>query len=50
MVKKGDTNEALKDLEEAIRLDSTNIESAQNDKDFDSIRDNAKFKELVGVR
>ena len=50
MVKKGDTNEALKDLEEAIRLDSTNIEYAKNDKDFDSIRDNEKFKELVGLR
>ena len=49
MVKKGEINEALKNLEEAIKLDSANIESSKTDKDFDSIRDNAKFKKLVGV-
>ncbi len=54
LVKKGEINEALNNLEEAIRLDKSNLEayleSAKTDKDFDSIRDNAKFKELVGLR
>ena len=42
--------EPLKNLEEAIRLDNTNIEIAKTDTDFENIRDNAEFKELVGVK
>ena len=38
MVKKGDINEALKNLAEAIRLDNKYIESARTDKDFNLIR------------
>ena len=48
MVKKGEINEALKNLEEAIRLDKTYMESAKTDKDFDSIRNDERFKKLIG--
>ncbi len=50
LIKKGEMNEALENLQEAIRLDKTYIESAKTDKDFDSIRNDAKFKELIGLR
>ena len=47
MVKKGEINEALKNLAEAIRLDETNRDSAKTDKDFDSIRNDERFKKLI---
>ncbi len=47
MVKKGDINEALKDLEETIRLDTKYMESAKTDNDFDPIRDDERFKKLI---
>ena len=47
MVRKGEIDEALKNLEEAIRLDATNTESAKTDKVFDSVRNNQTFKKLI---
>ena len=48
LVKKGELNEAIENLKEAIRLDNKYEESAKIDKDFDSIRNDARFKKLVG--
>ena len=49
MVKKGEINEALRTLEEAIGLDPMYMESAKTDKDFDPIRNDVRFKKLIGV-
>ena len=48
MVKKGEINEALKNLEEAIGLDPMYIEFVKTDKDFDPIRNDERFKKLIG--
>jgi len=49
MVKSGNIDGAIYNLAEAIRLDKKYKESAVTDKDFDSIRNNAKFKQLMGM-
>jgi len=46
-VKKGDTESALADLKKATELDKNNIELAKLDKDFESIRNEERFKALV---
>lgn len=43
-----DTNEALKDLENAIKLEPANRELAKGDPDFSFLAENEGFKKLVG--
>lgn len=43
----GNKDDALKNLEQAIKLDKLYIESARTDKDFDSIRNDKRFKKLI---
>jgi len=43
----GNIDDSLKNLEQAIRLDKSYIESARTDKDFDSIRNDKRFKKLI---
>jgi tetratricopeptide (TPR) repeat protein len=43
----GRTDEALEHLRRAIELDERAIEYARGDEDFDSIREDARFKKLV---
>ncbi len=46
-IKKGDIENGLEDLKKAIELDKKYIESAKQDKDFESIRNDERFKALV---
>ena len=46
-IKKRKIEETLAALKKAIELDSTCIESAKQDKDFDSIRNDERFKALI---
>ncbi len=48
MVKKGDIEQTLQNLQEAIKLDKTNLELAKTDKNFDSIRNEERFRKLIG--
>ena len=48
MTKKGQINEVLRNLKEAIRLNNAYLESARTDKDFDSSRNDERFKKLIG--
>ena len=43
----GNIDDALKNLEQAIKLDKSYIESARTDKDFNSIRNDKRFKKLI---
>jgi tetratricopeptide (TPR) repeat protein len=45
-IKKGDIKEGLVDLKKAIEIDKSYIESTIEDKDFDSVRIDEKFKAL----
>jgi tetratricopeptide (TPR) repeat protein len=45
--KKGDAENSLADLKEAIEIDKEYIESAKQEKDFESIRNDDRFKALI---
>jgi tetratricopeptide (TPR) repeat protein len=47
-VLKGNTETGLSDLGKAIEINKKYIELAKQDKDFDSIRNNERFKDLIG--
>jgi tetratricopeptide (TPR) repeat protein len=49
-VKKGDMDDGLEDLKKAIEIDREYIKIAKEDKDFDSIRSDDRFKALVTDR
>ena len=46
-IKKGDIEGSLVDLKKAIEIDKNSIESAKEDKDFESIRNDERFKALI---
>jgi hypothetical protein len=46
-IKKGDTEGGLVDLNKAIEIDKSYIESVIEDKDFDSVRMDERFKALI---
>jgi tetratricopeptide (TPR) repeat protein len=46
-VKQGDTGNGLADLKKAIEIDEKYVELAKQEKDFESIRNNERFKALV---
>jgi hypothetical protein len=45
--KKGETENALADLKKAIESDKEYIESAKQAKDFEIIRNDERFKDLI---
>jgi tetratricopeptide (TPR) repeat protein len=47
-VRNGDTENALADLKNAVEIDKANMELAKQEKDFESIRNDERFKDLVG--
>ncbi len=48
MVKKGKIEDALQNLEEAIKIDSKYKDFAKTDKDIHPIRNDKRFKKLIG--
>ena len=46
-IKLGNIKDGLSNLKKAIEIDKNNIELAKEDKDFESIRNDERFKDLI---
>lgn len=48
-IKENNTEEGIRDLQQAIRLDIENIDYAKADKGFDAVRNDERFMKLIGI-